>query len=62
MAIRVLMCALLLGLSGCADFKVAAEFGRQTTKMTGVVKDEFAQMEAQCRAQAELVEIGRAHV
>ena len=55
MAIRVLMCALLLGLSGCADFKVAAEFGRQTTKMTGVVKDEFAQMEAQCRAQAELV-------
>jgi hypothetical protein len=55
MAIRLLMCALLLGLSGCADFKVAAEFGRQTAKMTGVVKDEFAQMEAQCRAQAELV-------
>lgn len=55
MAIRLLICALMLGLSGCADFKVASEFGQQTTKMTAVVKDEFAQMEAQCRAQAELV-------
>lgn len=55
MRIRVLLCAALLVLGGCANFKAAGEFGRQTAKMSAVVKDEFSRMQNECLAQAELV-------
>src|SRR5450631_1315877 len=41
-------------LSGCADFKAVSEFAQQTTKVTGTVRAEFAQLDAICRDQAEL--------
>lgn len=54
----LLRCAALVAaaalMAGCANTKAVAEFGRETTAMTGVVKTEFAALDALCVKKAEL--------
>lgn len=45
---------LAVGASGCANFKAVSEFAQQTTRVTGVVRAEFVEIDTICRDQAEL--------
>ena len=51
---RVLCWLAVLALGGCANFKAVSEFAQQTTKVTSIVKTEFADLDLLCREQAEL--------
>ncbi len=51
---NVVLIAVVAILSGCANFRAVSEFGKQTTTMTAVVKDELDEMDALCVRQAEL--------
>jgi hypothetical protein len=44
-----------LSLGGCAHFGEVSQFATETDKLTSTVRAEFAQMEALCAQQAELV-------
>lgn len=46
--------ALIAGLSACANYRAAGEFGARTEEMTHVVRQEIAQVDALCAGQAEL--------
>lgn len=51
------LCATALGLSlfqGCANYQAASSFATQTNALTGVVKTEFAELDALCVWQGEL--------
>jgi len=50
----VLAPAALLGLAGCANFQAVSEFARQTGQVSAVVRQEFKDLDALCREQAEL--------
>ncbi|MDH5540650.1 MAG: hypothetical protein OEY03_14715, partial [Rhizobacter sp.] len=45
---------LLPSLGACANFGATSEFALQTTRMTGLVRAEFAELDTLCTAQAEL--------
>lgn len=52
---KLLTAAMLVaGLSACANYRAAGEFGARTEEMTGVVRQEVAQVDALCAGQAEL--------
>ena len=55
MKLRLWMCCAVAGLSGCANYQAVSQFSSDTTSMTGVVRSEFAQLDALCVDQAELV-------
>lgn len=47
--------AISLGaLGGCANFRAVSAFATQTSAMTGLVRDEFVELDTLCRSQAEL--------
>ena len=54
MWLRIVVPIVVLLLSGCANYRAVSTFGNETTTMTGVVKDEFDQIETLCVRQAEL--------
>lgn len=54
MRAKIALVLILSTLTGCANFKAASEFAKQTSLVTGVVRDEFGQLDAMCRHQAEL--------
>lgn len=51
---NVVLIAIAAIVSGCANFHAVSEFGKQTTSMTDVVKDELDELDALCVRQAEL--------
>ena len=55
MKLRLLLWCAVAVLSGCADYRAVSQFSSDTTSMTGVVRTEFAQLDALCVDQAELV-------
>jgi hypothetical protein len=53
---KFISCGLLMSvLSGCANFKAASEFAKETNNITGTVRNEFTLLENLCAKQAELV-------
>jgi hypothetical protein len=50
-----LLLCLALGGGGCANFKAASEFAKETTQLSSTVRNEFTQMDRLCAQQAEVV-------
>lgn len=55
MSLRLMVLVAVAVLSGCANYKAVSQFSSDTTAMTGVVRNEFVQLEVLCADQAELV-------
>jgi hypothetical protein len=51
---KLVLVLLTAALSGCANFRAVSEFAQQTSKVTGVVRAEFVQLDSLCKEQAEL--------
>ena len=51
---NVVLIVVVAIVSGCANFHAVSAFGRETTTMTAVVKDELDRLDALCMRQAEL--------
>lgn len=54
MNLRIALALLSVTLAGCANFRAVSEFAQQTSKVTGVVRAEFVQLDVLCKEQAEL--------
>src|SRR5512133_1264638 len=50
----LMLAGIVACMAACANTKAVAEFGKETTRMTGVVKQEFEALETICTKRARL--------